>query len=320
MRLVGRLSVLRILPVSWFVIISSVLKRLPFPAVAHATEAIGMLLYATIWRRVRRAVAFGVEMALRESRERAGEISSLSYRANLKFWADYALLAYGSDGDADRRLRKIDVPDRSVFAYLRSVDRPVLIVGLHMGNYLSGFAKVLEVMDTDRPFLTFRQLEHSEMEDRAYRHFRRRVSDFQVLRHTGRSALKALSHLRRGGMVATFVDLPRSFGPTQRVSLFGHPVELVVGPAFLALAARCIVAPVFLGLDEAGREVLICEPPFEAVQHDGETRDEALERIMERLARFVERSVRRHPEQWLMWSLLGRYVVRKTDMPPTASG
>lgn len=229
----------------------------------------------------------------------------------MAFWADYALLAYGSDNDAKLRLRKIGVPDPSVFAYLRTVDRPIVIVSLHMGNYLSGFARVLEAIDADRPFLTFRQLENSEMEDRAYRHFRRRTNDFHVLRHTGRSSLKALLHLRRGGIVATFVDLPRSFGPTRRATLFGHAAELVVGPAALALAAGSIVAPIFLGPDEAGREILICEPPFEAVKQEGETQEEALDRIMGYLAAFVERAIKRYPDQWLMWPLLGQYAARR---------
>jgi KDO2-lipid IV(A) lauroyltransferase len=292
----------------WHIAVVAVLRLFPFRLVVPLLQHISTCLYASLWRPDRTDVVTFVEAALGESGDRARAIAIASFRTSIRFWADYALLAYGDDGYAARRVREIRIPDPSVFEYLRETNRPILLTSLHMGNYLSGFNLLLEAIGEHRPFAVFRILEGSEIEDRAYRHFRKRVKEFHVFRQTGRSSMKALAHLRRGGMAAIFVDLPRSFGPTRVVSLFDHPSDLVAGPAVLALAARCVIAPVFMGRDEAGNEILVCEPPFEAVQQGGETRDEALDRIMRHLTLFIERAVRDHPEQWLMWPDLPGFI------------
>jgi lauroyl/myristoyl acyltransferase len=138
-----------------------------------------------------------------------------------------------------------------------------------------------------------------------------------VLVHDGRAFLRpVLRALQGGGIVMATCD---GTGGGQEIGrrvvrpVFGHPMRIAVGPAWLAWHAGVPLLPLVTHPSDGpgpAWTTTIGEPlplPREA------TAREALERGADLLAAFLEDSVRRWPGQWHFWDQFepGRFLVEE---------
>ena len=108
-----------------------------------------------------------------------------------------------------------------------------------------------------------------------------------------------LDALRRGEIVAMQGDRPRAGSRTIDGSLFGRPFALPSGPATLARTAGVPMLPVFAIREGRRRYRIVFGPPIE-VPHTGD-RNADVAGATARVAREVERAVRRAPHQWFVF-------------------
>jgi len=174
-----------------------------------------------------------------------------------------------------------------------------VIVTAHIGNWETALfgpaerdGRSVHVVREEEPdpraqdFL--RRLIQSRAGDRVRVHF--------VRADDARLAGELLMGLRRGDVVATQGDRPRSGGRALGAHLFGRPLDLPLGPAVLARSANVEIVPIFCF--RRGRletEVFVREPI-----RVGRSADRAadLRRAVASIAREVEWAIRRRPHQW----------------------
>jgi KDO2-lipid IV(A) lauroyltransferase len=117
-----------------------------------------------------------------------------------------------------------------------------------------------------------------------------------------RAAVRSLQRLHAGECLGVLGD--RVFSDTGLlVPWFGRPAWLPRGPAILSLRSRAPMVPTFL-IREGPWQFRFCfEPPIDpGSRAEGEP---TVQRLTEAYARVLERRLRRHPEQWLMFQPLG---------------
>jgi len=103
------------------------------------------------------------------------------------------------------------------------------------------------------------------------------------------SALEMMAALRRGELVAMLVDRWGN-GNAVRADLFGRPFFFPRGPFVLSRATGAPILPAFV-VREGGSYVGILDEPFVAEERDDEP-------YARRVARSLERIVRKFPDQW----------------------
>ena len=132
--------------------------------------------------------------------------------------------------------------------------------------------------------------------------------DAMVVAHRRRSGLitlyqhesprKVLRSLEQYGIVGIVPDQDVDGLKGIFVPFFGHPAYTPVGPAWLAVKGKAVIAPTFL-VREGDRLRVHCEPPIEA-DPDATDQDAEIERLTVAWSAAVERAIRRWPDQW-MW-------------------
>ncbi len=273
---------------------------------------LGLLLYRTLWRADLGRMTRQIVDFLSESEERAQEIALDAFSADTRFWCDYALLAYGNPIATRQRLSSIKCDHAGIDIFFRDLKGPVVILGVHMGSFMSAGVKLAGLLGPELSLALLRRLDESDMERLAFRHMAKHTGSFTVLRHRERSsAVKVLSILRRGGALLTPIDLPPHFGVSTQADLFGHRVHFSSGPVKLAVATSATLVMCALFRTEKGCETLHFRVPLSCAPLPGETRGEAVERLMKIVAAEVEKYIRAQPGEWLMWRLLPAYFTPK---------
>ena len=119
----------------------------------------------------------------------------------------------------------------------------------------------------------------------------------------GRSAAQqSLERLRAGELLGLLGD--REFtGHGVAVSWFGRQAVLPRGPAILSLRSRAPIVPTFLIREGRWTFRLCFEPPIEPTAYGQGER--AIRQVTEAYATVLERRLRQHPEQWLVFQPLG---------------
>jgi KDO2-lipid IV(A) lauroyltransferase len=169
----------------------------------------------------------------------------------------------------------------------------VLLLGTHMSNFdLVGLAigarglpiQMLSLADPQAGFHILNRL--------------RAQGGFEVTPITPQSLRAAIRRLKSGGIVLTGVDRPI---PQDRelIEFFGRPAYMPVGPARLALMTGALVFVGACHYDPDEGYVLEATGPIEMVRAGDRQQDTLIN--TRRLAVVVERYVRAHPEQWMMF-------------------
>lgn len=170
-------------------------------------------------------------------------------------------------------------------------NRGTLITTFHGGDYLLGLLKLRSLLKSDKRITIVRKKEQSEIERGVFSHFSREGNEIEVVRHGRHQTIRLIRRLRAGQVVVALHDLPASYGPTIETPFLGVKMQMVKGPAALAVLGHADV--VALGHYRSRDRSHACA--IEPIRSS----DVAL--IRRELARSAELIVREFPEQWLHW-------------------
>ena len=126
-----------------------------------------------------------------------------------------------------------------------ALDRPVLIVTMHMGDFQLGFLKLVEACSPlERQLSVFKMSAADAKEGVLLAAFKNFGAYPQILRANDEGGRRAFLALRAGHVVAMTIDLEVSVKTRSIVRLFGHPCHMQNGPATIALINRSLILPV----------------------------------------------------------------------------
>jgi KDO2-lipid IV(A) lauroyltransferase len=169
----------------------------------------------------------------------------------------------------------------------------VLILSAHLGNFfLLGTRLAIEKYSVfvlvnqprDGPF--------AELMDR----YRLKVKQRTIHARPRSAALKQLKEVLRRNEIAIVIADEYRKGNGVSVPLFGRTVVARRGPATIALRTGAAVVPACVIRQPDDSLQLIIEPELE-LDRSGRTKIEIVENTL-RLTRWLERTVRRYPDQW----------------------
>ena len=191
--------------------------------------------------------------------------------------------------------KAVHIPE-SLFMHINSGmarGRGVLLLGMHMSNFdltilsLGAHGLPIQVLTVADPRAGFRFLNRLRVK-----------AGFEVTPITPESLRAALRRLRNGGVVITAGDRPI---PEDRelITFFGRPAYLPLGPARLAMMSEATVLMAGCHYDSHDGYAMHVTGPIEMVR-TGDWRRDILANTS-RLSTILERYVRAHPEQWMMF-------------------
>lgn len=172
--------------------------------------------------------------------------------------------------------------------------RGAIILTAHLGNWELG-AVVLKRLGWPVSVVA---LPHADPRmDRLFNRQRERCG-LEVIPLGPQAARRSLQALQAGRLLGLLGD--REFAQNGlQASLCGRPVVLPRGPGVLCLRNQAPVIPAFLLRDEGPAYRLHLEPPIEPPAR--QTDELAIQAVTERYAAILERYLRLHPTQWLLF-------------------
>lgn len=239
----------------------------------------------------RRAVTANLERIYRwrgiaPARETLRGMTRKTFQYFGKYLVDFFRLAHLDRAEVDRQV-SIEHGERLAEAFARG--RGVVLVTAHLGNWELGGAVLCALGYPVSAVVAPERLPRLERLLSRQRE-RRGVRTVQV----GKSARTLLRRLRAGECVALLAD--RDFSREQReLELFGMPVHLPRGAAWLAHRAGAPVLPVFLLRQEDDTYLLRVHAPIDPSSAGGV--DETHARIRDAL----QAEIAAHPHQWFVF-------------------
>ena len=271
----------------------AILLVLPFDMATAVGGWLGRLAFTLLRSERRRtlkhlALAFGQDKQEHERREIARRVFVNAGRSI----AEMMLFPRWNDKRLRQRIR-FDEPEPLLRA-CRS-GRGFVFLTAHFGNWELLGAFVVQVLGVDLGVIA-RRLSNPYL-DRLVNDYRRRAGMKVFLR--GERAASFSRHLRQGGTLGILGDHDIRGLKGVFVDFFGRPPHTPTGPAELILHSG---VPWFTILLERSRDGyshrVHCEGPFPIP--DGENRAAKALQLTEQYMQWLERIVRRHPDQW-MW-------------------
>jgi len=191
-----------------------------------------------------------------------------------------------------------------VVTYLDSYRQGLIIATIHMGDYLSALFTLSRSVSGDRHVFVVRNKVWTREEEQLINRFQSKQLSVEVIRHDPSAARKIIRELRNGNIVILLFDLSETWGSTTRVNFLGKTMEIVRGPAELALVGRADILPVMCHFDEQCRPVAEAFPVIRPARATNQKLTENAQQTTQRLVDIADRHIRKHPEQWHHWQLV----------------
>ena len=218
--------------------------------------------------------------------------------------AVYAVLRHGGRCNYDlyhnlhnskALLRMIHLDDAVLEAIRESQEQRAgyVIVGPHLSNFDLAI-KTVGVAGVEAQILAFATPTSGYL----WQNRLRAAPGVEITPITRKALFKAVERLRRGGVVVTGVDRPVP-GNKETLTFFGQPALLPTGHVRLAMDANVPVRVVATHMEDDGHYyVTISEriPMRRSGNRKADIRENA-----QRVLAVVERYIREHPLQWLMF-------------------
>ncbi len=244
------------------------------------------------------------ESLLNESPAHAQTLAR-QWRANMllvrKLWHDCARVPLTT---ALQQADAIVMPDdQSVAAFISSAPRAtkpqgIVLLTIHMGNYLYSILRILNLIPRPRTVFVLRKKSWSALEQNAFNKIDQLGHTIITVRHGPAAARKIAAALRNGDIVILLYDLSRRWGETIPVDFLGTRMHWVTGPLRLSMLGRSIVFP-FYSYAQGDRwhcDWLNALDYREPCKHVAEE--------IQRTVAIVEPYIRRYPGQWNHWQLI----------------
>lgn len=193
---------------------------------------------------------------------------------------------------------QVDLEGYERLTEIRRQRRGAIILSAHLGNWEVG-AILLRRLGFP---VTAVALPHEDPRMNRLFDAQRHRCGIQVIPLGPQAAARSLQRLRAGECLGLLGD--RAFADNNlTVSWFGRRAWLPRGPATLSLRSRAPIVPTFLIREGPWKFRFCFETPIDPGSHtEG---DQAIQQLTEAYAATLERRLRRHPDQWLMFQPLG---------------
>lgn len=193
---------------------------------------------------------------------------------------------------------RVDMEGYEHLAQITRQRRGAIILTAHLGNWEVG-AILLRRLGIP---ITAVALPHEDPRMNRLFDAQRRRCGIPVIPLGLHAAARSLERLHAGECVGLLGD--RTFNDTGlTVSWFGRSAVLPRGPAILSLRSNAPIVPTFLIREGPWKFRFCFEPPIHP--QTAADADQAIQRVMQAYAAVLERRLRQHPEQWLMFQPLG---------------
>lgn len=270
----------------------SVVKILPRRVIYSITDSAATLAFYC-FRAFRTRSVRNLRVAL-GSRVPEARIREIAQNSLKNFFRAFIELPTILAADTAERSDMISIVGRDNLDAALAKGNGVILLGAHLGNFfllgtrlaISGYPVHILV---NQP----RHGRFAQLMDQ----YRLQVLQTTIHARPRREALKRVVHvLRRNGVVIIIADEYRSSGSGVRVPFFGRPVLARRGPVTIALRTRAAVVPAYVIRDAGNKLTLVIEPEIELMRSERDKSGIA-ENIL-RLTQWVEKVVRRYPDQW----------------------
>jgi lauroyl/myristoyl acyltransferase len=171
--------------------------------------------------------------------------------------------------------------------------RGVILLSAHIGNWEFGGSMIRHA---HYPLAVVSLPHNSAPTNALVNHFRegKGISVIEV-DASPFSAIPILKHLRKNGVVAMMGDKD-FFGNGRIINYFGKPVRFPIGPIIIAMTSGAALIPAFVLKQPDGKYFGVLEGPIPVSQNG--SRDQAIQKNLELVARIFESYIRRYPDQW----------------------
>jgi lauroyl/myristoyl acyltransferase len=201
---------------------------------------------------------------------------------------------------------------KRVVSYLNSHRQGLIIATIHMGDYLNALFTLSRSVSGDRQVFVVRNKAWSSEEEKLISRFQSNQLSVTIIRHDVAAARKVIRELRKGSVIILLFDLSESWGATTTVRFLGRPMELVRGPAELALVGRADILPVMCHFNSQCTSVAEAFPIIRPARSANHQLIESTQQITQRLVDIADRHIRKHPEQWHHWQLVPQMLAHPT--------
>lgn len=202
------------------------------------------------------------------------------------------------------RMQKLTIEDikkRVIVEGIENIDnvlksgRGAIILTCHIGNWeMGGVTMAMMGYDISAVALNHR---YKNINDFFIKQREEKGLKVIPLNHVMKSCISAL---RRNGLLALAGD--RDFTNNGIiVDFFGMPTSIPKGPAMFSLKTNSPIVPGFFVRKDTFSYKLIFTSPIELKEEPGVSQDEIIRKGTERFVSVMEKYIRMHPEQWLVF-------------------
>ncbi len=185
--------------------------------------------------------------------------------------------------------------DETLRHYLQARAPGVVVTTFHAGDYLSALLKLASLLPAGRCIYVLRRAGGRGREDNES--LPKLLPGARVVLDDGHGLRTGVRALRAGHLLAVLCDLPRPWGATTPVSLFGRTLAWTRSAADFALLGRADLLPLTSHLEPDGTCVA---NPGRVIPAGSVVPRSA----MHSLGRLAQQQIRRFPGQWHQWPLL----------------
>jgi KDO2-lipid IV(A) lauroyltransferase len=287
---VGCLTV-RVLPRRWIFTLSDSLASLGY----------------YLFRGFRRRSITNLSLALADQLDSAG-VEATVRRSLRNFLRACVEIGVALESSGDDLRSNIAVSGRENLDEALAKGNGVIVLSAHLGNFfligtrlaLAGYATHV-LVNQPRNGLFARLMDD----------YRLRVRQRTIHARPRRAALHELNQVLRGNGVAVMIADEYRKGDGIHVPLFGRKVLARRGPATLASRTGAAIVPACMVRQPDDSLRLIIEPELEIVR-PGKAKAEIRENTL-RMTQWIERTVRKHPDQWNWMNIRWRETTKGRD-------
>lgn len=190
------------------------------------------------------------------------------------------------------------VSDPALVERLAASGDVVILAPMHMGVFPIGISYVVWKYFSGRRLLVLRARDDLEENNAAMDRLREIAGEFRILNtHKEEEFVDAMRYARKGAVVVSLLDLPKTYGSPAETRLFGERASIALGLDAMARMLKGVVLPMTVRSHLSHDEIILGRP-FEVSKTENDNRaDLALA-----VGRQIEDFVLLAPAQWHMWT------------------
>ena len=223
----------------------------------------------------------------------ADEIDSVARQSLRNFLRACVEIGIAVESSDDKIRTEIPLVGRKHLDAALAKGKGVLLLSAHLGNFFLVGCRI--AVDGLPAFVLVNQPRDGRFAD-LMDEYRRVVRQNTIHARPRHRALRELTQVLRRNQVAVVIADEYRNGSGIEVPLFGKTVIARRGPVSLALRTGAAVVPACMVRQADDSLRLVIEPELELER--GERNAEAIRENTIRITRWLERTVRRYPEQW----------------------